>query len=124
MSSGGKRILLIEDDEGIVTALRMRLEANNYEVLSALDGADGLKQARNEKPDLIILDIMLPKLDGYKIARMLKFDEKYSTIPILMLTAKVQQADIAKGKEAGADVYITKPFKAEDLLAEIKKLLS
>lgn len=123
MSDKKYRILIIEDEEGIIEALRLRLEANNYEVISAADGAEGLNKARSEKPDLIILDILLPKLDGYKVARMLKFDEKFSTIPIIMVTAKVQQSDIAKGKEAGADAYITKPFKAEELLAEMKKLL-
>jgi DNA-binding response OmpR family regulator len=121
--SDNQRILIIEDEADIVTALKIRLEANGYEVVSAADGADGLHKARTENPALIILDIMLPKLDGYKIARMLKFDEKFSAIPIVMLMAKVQEADILKGKEAGADAYITKPFKSDELLAEIKKLL-
>ncbi len=124
MSDAKKKILLIEDEQDIITALRLRLESNGYAVVSAGDGADGLGKARTENPDLIILDIMLPKLDGYKIARMLKFDEKFSKIPIIMLTAKVQQGDIQRGKEAGADAYVTKPFKAEELLAEIKKLLA
>ncbi|MBN3033754.1 MAG: response regulator [Candidatus Saganbacteria bacterium] len=123
MSEGKNRILLIEDEEDIVEALRLRLEANGYEVIAALDGTDGLNKARTAAPDLIILDIMLPKLDGYKIARMLKFDEKFAMIPIVMLTAKVQPTDIQRGQEAGADGYITKPFKADDLLAEIKRLI-
>lgn len=123
MSDAKPRILIVEDEEDIQTALRIRLEANGYEVISALDGPDGLHKARTENPGLIILDIMLPKLDGFNIARMLKFDEKYTTIPIIMLTAKVQQSDVQRGKETGADAYITKPFKAEELLAEIKKLL-
>ncbi len=124
MSDAKKLILIIEDERDIVTALRLRLEANGYAVISAGDGAEGLSKARAESPALIILDIMLPKLDGYKIARMLKFDEKFSRIPIIMLTAKVQQSDIQRGKEAGADAYITKPFKAEELLAQIKQLLA
>lgn len=119
-----KKILLIEDEKDIIAALRLRLEANGYEVISSGDGAEGLSKARAENPSLIILDIMLPKLDGYKIARMLKFDENFSRIPIIMLTAKVQQGDIQRGKEAGADAYVVKPFKAEELLAEIKKLLA
>ena len=123
MSEAKNRILLIEDEEDIVEALKMRLEGNGYEVIPALDGTDGLNKARTTAPDLIILDIMLPKLDGYKIARMLKFDERFSMIPILMLTAKVQPADAQKGKEAGADSYMTKPFKADELLMEIKRLI-
>ncbi|MDD5383141.1 MAG: response regulator [Candidatus Margulisbacteria bacterium] len=118
------RILLIEDEEDMVEAVRLRLEANKYEVLIAKDGSDGLQQARTLKPDLIILDIMLPKLDGFQVCRMLKFDSNYSRIPIIMLTAKTQAQDIAQGKEMGADAYITKPFKAEDLLAKIKELLA
>ncbi len=124
MSEAKNKILIIEDEQDIITALRLRLEANGYEVISAADGAEGLSKARSENPALIILDIMLPKLDGYKIARMLKFDEKFTKIPIIMLTAKVQQSDLQRGKEAGADAYVTKPFKAEELLAEIKKLLA
>ncbi len=123
MSEPKHKILIIEDEKDIIVALRLRLEANGYEVIAASDGAEGLNKARAEKPSLIILDIMLPKLDGYKIARMLKFDEKFSKIPIIMLTAKVQQSDIQRGKEAGADAYVTKPFKAEELLAQIKQLL-
>jgi len=124
VSDAKKKILIIEDEKDIIVALRLRLEANGYEVIAAGDGAEGLNKARTEKPSLIILDIMLPKLDGYKIARMLKFDQNFGDIPIIMLTAKVQQSDIQRGKEAGADAYITKPFKAEELLEQIKQLLA
>ena len=85
-----KRILLIEDEADMVYALTLQLEAINCEVLSAADGQTGLDMARKEKPDLIILDLMLPKMDGYKICRMLKFDEKYKKIPIIMFTARAQ----------------------------------
>ena len=124
MSDAKQRILIIEDETDIMTALRLRLEANGYEVTAAADGPGGLRQARAEKPDLIILDIMLPKLDGYQIARMLKYDENYAKIPIIMLTAKVQQTDVEQGLATGADAYMTKPFKSEELLAEIRKLLA
>ncbi|MFA5112679.1 MAG: response regulator [Candidatus Margulisiibacteriota bacterium] len=123
MSEPRKKILVIEDELDLVEGLRLRLEANGYEVLVASDGADGLNQARNKCPDLVILDVRLPKLDGYNVCRMLKFDEKYQKIPIIMLTARVQQADVKLGKEAGADIYMTKPYKSEELLANIKKLL-
>jgi DNA-binding response OmpR family regulator len=118
-----KRILIIDDEEDILTVLKFRLGANNYEVLTASDGQEGLNKARTEKPDLIILDLMLPKLDGYKVCRMLKFDESYKAIPIVMFTARVQQKDEELGKEMGADAYITKPFEPEILLEKIRQLL-
>jgi DNA-binding response OmpR family regulator len=85
----------------------MRLEASGYEVIEAADGASGLEKARNMNPDLIILDIMLPKMDGYKVARLLKFDEKHRSIPIIMLTARSQQADRETGMAVGCDAYLT-----------------
>ena len=119
-----KRILLIEDDADMVEAVKLRLEANNYEVLIARDGPEGLEMARTENPDLIILDIMLPKMDGFNVCRMLKFDEKFKKIIIIILSAKVQKSDIERGTEVGADAYVTKPFKSEELLAKINELLA
>ena len=118
-----KRILLVEDEADMVYALTLQLEAINCEVLSAADGQTGLDMARKEKPDLIILDLMLPKMDGYKICRMLKFDEKYKKIPIIMFTARAQDKDKKLGQEVGADAYITKPFDSKDLLDKISVLL-
>lgn len=123
MSETKRKILVIEDESDLVEGLRMRLESAGFEMIAAADGAEGLRKARGENPDLIILDIRLPKMDGFKVCRMLKFDEKYEKIPIIMLTARVQQADIAMGKEAGANAYITKPYKSEELMAKIKELL-
>jgi DNA-binding response OmpR family regulator len=123
MVENGKKILIVEDEPEIANVLKMRLEANNYQILLAEDGVEGLNKARTEKPDLIVLDIRLPKLDGFKVSRMLKFDEKYAKIPIIMLTARVQQADVEQGMDAGANAYMTKPYKAEDLLAKIKELI-
>ncbi|PIS31362.1 two-component system response regulator [Candidatus Saganbacteria bacterium CG08_land_8_20_14_0_20_45_16] len=105
-------------------AIKLRLEANQFEVITAADGSEGLSKARTEKPNLIILDIMLPKLDGFRLCRMLKFDENYKNIPVIILTAKTQKTDINRGKEMGAEAYITKPFKSEELLAEINELLA
>jgi DNA-binding response OmpR family regulator len=124
MDNKKPRILFIEDDKDMVEAVKIRLEANGFEVAVAEDGLGGLNRARADNPDLIILDIMLPKLDGFKLCRMLKFDEKFKHIPIIMLTAKVQKTDIELGAEVGADYYITKPFKSEDLLNKIRELLS
>jgi DNA-binding response OmpR family regulator len=118
-----KRILLIEDEVDMVYALTLQLEAIDCEVLSATDGKTGLDMARKEKPDLIILDLMLPKMDGYKICRMLKFDERYKKIPIIMFTARVQDQDKKLGQQVGADAYITKPFDSKVLLDKIDALL-
>jgi len=119
-----KKILVVDDEKDILYALRIQLEAQQFEVLLASDGQTALDKARMEKPDLIILDLMLPKVDGYKICRMLKFDEKYKKIPIIMFTARVQEQDQKLGFEVGADAYITKPFESKVLLDKINELLS
>jgi DNA-binding response OmpR family regulator len=118
-----KRILVVDDEPELVKAIQIRLEQAGYEVLSADDGQEGLEKARKESPDLILLDLMLPKMDGYKVCRMLKFDEKYKQIPIIMLTARAQESDAALGLETGADAFIIKPFQHEAVLAKIKELL-
>lgn len=118
-----KRILLVDDEVELVSMMKMRLEASGYEVLTAYDGKEALDKARQEKPDLIILDLMLPKLDGYKVCRMLKFDEKYKHMPIIMFTARAQESDEEMGKEVGADAYIIKPFEPQALLDKIEELI-
>ncbi|MFH1191091.1 MAG: response regulator [Candidatus Omnitrophota bacterium] len=118
-----KKILLIEDEPDMIYALTLQLELAGYEVLAAKDGQVGLDMARKEKPDLIILDLMLPKIDGLKICRMLKFDKRYMNIPIIIFTAKAQSQDIKLGQEVGADAYITKPFDTQVLLNKISELL-
>jgi len=117
-------ILLVEDENEFRQMLKIRLEANSYSVLEAGDGIEGLNMARKHKPDLIILDIMLPKMDGYRVARLLKFDTHYRHIPIIMLTARVQDVDRENGMSAGADVYLTKPFDAQELEKSIADLLA
>jgi DNA-binding response OmpR family regulator len=118
-----KKILLIEDESDMVYALTLQLSASGYEVISANDGQTGLDMARKEKPNLIILDLMLPKVDGFKICRLLKFDKRYMHIPIIMFTARAQDQDMQLGNDVGADAYIIKPFDAEVLLEKIKVLL-
>jgi len=118
-----KRILLVDDERDLVDMVKMRLEAGGFEVLTAYDGQGALDRARREKPDLIILDLMLPKIDGYKVCRMLKFDEKYKNIPVIMFTAKAQDSDKQLGEEVGADGYITKPFEPQVLLSRINELI-
>ena len=119
-----KKILIVDDEVDLVETLRFPLEIEGFDTLVSYNGEDGLNQARKEKPDLIILDLMLPKLDGYKVCRLLKFDEKYKDIPILMLTAKTQEKDKILGKETGADEYITKPFEMDYLLEKVKAYLN
>jgi len=117
------KILVVEDESHMLQRIKIRLEANSYEVITASDGQEGLNKAREERPDLIILDIMLPKLDGYQVCRMLKFHKKYSKIPIIMLTALGQKDDREWGGKVNADMYMTKPFQAEELLEKIKSLI-
>jgi len=117
------KLLIIDDESDLVEMLSLRLEANDYQVISASDGQDGLDKARSELPDLIILDVMLPKIDGYKVCRMLKFDEKYKQIPVILFTARTQASDIKLGADVGADAYITKPFEPDILLDKVAQLL-
>ncbi len=119
-----KKILVVDDEVDLVETIRFPLEMEGYNVLVSYNGEDALNQARKENPDLILLDLMLPKLDGYKVCRLLKFDERYKDIPILMLTAKTQEKDKLLGKETGADEYITKPFDIDDLMKKVKGYLS
>jgi CheY-like chemotaxis protein len=118
-----KRILIVEDQAAIINMLRMRLEANNYEVITAGDGQEGAEKARKENPSLIILDIMLPKMNGYKVCQLLKADPKYNTIPIIISSGRTPQEIRKVGQEVGADAYVSKPFEAEVLLSKIKELL-
>ena len=118
-----KKVLVIDDEPNIVKVVATRLKANNYEVITAFDGQEGLEVARREKPDLIILDLMLPKMDGYKVCGLLKSDARFAKIPIIMFTARAQEEDIKLGEEVGADAYITKPFNAQTLLSKIRELL-
>ncbi len=119
-----KKILIVDDEVDLVETVRFPLEMEGYHVLVSYNGEDALNQARKENPDLILLDLMLPKLDGYKVCRLLKFDERYKHIPILMLTAKTQEKDKVLGMETGADEYITKPFEMDYLLKKVKEYLS
>lgn len=118
-----KRILVADDEVEAVKMMRIVLEASGYEVIGAHDGQEALEKARKEIPHLMILDLMLPKLDGYRVCRMLKFDEKYRHIPIIIFTARAQESDRKMGEEVGANAYITKPFEHAVLLGKIRELL-
>lgn len=118
-----EKILLIEDERDMAYAVTLQLEAEGYDVINAYDGYEGFQKAKSDKPDLIILDLMLPKIEGYKVCRMLKFDDKYKNIPIILFTSRAQESDRETSKEVGADAYITKPFEPEILLSKIKELV-
>ena len=118
-----KRILIVDDEKDIVEPIQFRLEVEGFECLVANDGEEALLKAKRENPDLILLDIMLPKINGYKISRLLKFDESYKHIPIIMLTARAQKNDIELGEKTGADEYVTKPFEMDELVGLVKKYL-
>ena len=118
-----KRVLIIEDEYSASKFLTMRLKNLGFIVSAAFDGMAGLKEATETIPDLIILDLMLPKMDGYKVCGLLKNDARYSKIPIIMFTARVQEEDERLGKDLGAEEYVTKPFDPKLLLSKIKELL-
>lgn len=119
-----KKILIVDDERDLIETLTFRLEASGYEVVSAYNGREGLDKAREHAPDLILLDIMMPEMDGYKVCKELRQDIKCKDIPVVMVTAKGQDTDRDMGIEAGANGYLTKPFEANQLLDKIKELLN
>ncbi|MGX9147090.1 adenylate/guanylate cyclase domain-containing protein [Mesorhizobium sp. 128a] len=117
------RILAVDDTPENLEILRMRLEANGYEVVTAADGEEGLAKTRELTPDLILLDIMMPKLDGISVVRMLKQDIALQAIPVILVTAKADTRDVVEGLDAGGDDYLTKPFEHRALLARVRSML-
>jgi len=117
-----KKILIVDDEPSLVMLVSTRLKTHGYEVISAGDGQTGLDMAKKEKPDLIILDLMLPKMDGYKVCGLLKKDTRYSKIPIILFSARDQEEDKIQGMELGANAYIAKPFTPQILLEKIEEL--
>ena len=126
MSSGGngKKILIVDDEQDIVETLKFMLEAQGYECFCAYDGENGLNMAKEIMPDLMILDVMMPKINGYKISRLLKYDNKYKDIPIIMVTARSQEDDKLIGQETGVNEYITKPFELDEVIAKVNEYLA
>ncbi|MFA5164896.1 MAG: response regulator [Candidatus Omnitrophota bacterium] len=119
-----KKILLVDDEEDVLRTVGFRLQASGYEVVTASDGMEGLEKAHSEKPDLVILDLMLPKMDGYKVCAFLKKDTRYKDIPIIMFTAKGGDLDKKLGLEVGADAYVMKPFEPPELVKTVEELLA
>jgi len=114
------RVLVVDDDPGIVKVVRAYLEQAGFEVSVAYDGKKAMQIARNERPDLVILDLMLPEMDGWDVCRALR---KESDVPIIMLTARVEESDKLIGLELGADDYVTKPFSPRELVARVRSVL-
>ena len=119
-----KKILVIEDDQDIVSLLEYRLKENGFDVIVAMDGSQGLELAMSEKPDLITLDINLPEINGFTVCSILKANPQYSSIPIIMLTARDGFADNVFDESVKPEAYITKPFDINDLFEKIRTLTS
>lgn len=117
------RILVVDDEPLIVKLLAQHLEEEGFTVLTAGDGREGLMKARTEAPDLILLDLILPKLNGYEVCTMLKQDTRYQRIPIVMLTAKAHEKDEQLGKACGANLYLRKPFQMPPLLEHLRTMI-
>jgi DNA-binding response OmpR family regulator len=119
-----KKILVIEDDPASLRLMQYILSHKGYEVLTAVNGLDGLKKTRSESPDLIILDVMLPGMDGFDICYHLRAEPQTAKLPILMLSAKAREVDRDTGLKVGADAYITKPIDPTDIISNIETLLT
>jgi DNA-binding response OmpR family regulator len=116
-------VLVADDDEDIRMLVAFRLERSGYRVLAARDGEEALRLALEHRPQLAVLDLMMPKIDGYELTRKLRELEKTRRIPIILLTARAQESDVARGFEAGADDYIRKPFSPQELRARVQAIL-
>jgi DNA-binding response OmpR family regulator len=120
----GKPVVLVaDDDHDILTLVSFRLERAGYDVVAARDGEEALRLALERVPDLAVLDVMMPKLDGYEVTTRLRQNRATRRMPVILLTARVQEADIARGFEAGADDYVKKPFSPQELGARVQAIL-
>lgn len=117
------KILIVEDDENIRELISFNLKSENYTIEEAETGEEGIKKAKQTNPDLILLDLMLPEMDGLDVCRQLKSEADTKDIPIIMVTAKGEESDIVTGLELGADDYVTKPFRPKELIARIRNIL-
>lgn len=118
-----KKILIADDEQNIVISLEFLMKREGFEVLVASDGDEAVKRIRSEQPDLVLLDVMMPKKSGFEVCQEIKADPALSTVRILMLTAKGRDTEVAKGLALGADAYMTKPFSTKELVDKVRSLL-
>jgi DNA-binding response OmpR family regulator len=121
--NGKPLVLVADDDPDILALVTFRLERGGYDVVPANDGEEALRLALERAPDLAVLDVMMPKLDGYEVTTRLRQNERTRRMPVILLTARVQEADIARGFEVGADDYVKKPFSPQELGARVQAIL-
>ncbi len=119
-----RKILVVDDEPEVTKAVKTGLESYGYEVSIAYDGREGLDKIHRDSPDLVILDLMLPEISGYKVCRLLKYDKRYSRIPVIMFSARADRTGQQLAKEVGADVWITKPFNVSTMAQTIENLLA
>jgi two-component system, OmpR family, alkaline phosphatase synthesis response regulator PhoP len=117
-----KRILVVDDERHIVRLVQVNLERAGYEILTAYDGIEALDKVKTESPDMVVLDVMMPRMDGFEVLKHLQADPRYQNIPVIMLTAKAQDADIFKGWASGVSSYLTKPFNPRELLVFVERI--
>jgi two-component system alkaline phosphatase synthesis response regulator PhoP/two-component system response regulator VicR len=122
MPQKSKKILAVDDERHIVRLVQVTLERAGYQVVPAFDGKEALKKVDSERPDLIVLDVMMPYMDGFEVLKRLKSNPATANIPVIMLTAKAQDADVFHGWSSGVDCYLTKPFNPMELLTFIKRI--
>jgi DNA-binding response OmpR family regulator len=118
-----KKVLIVDDEPNIVISVEFLMRREGFEVLVARDGEEGLARVQADRPDLVVLDVMMPKLDGFEVCKAVRADPTLAGVRILMLTAKGRAAEISKGLSLGADAYIPKPFATRELVAKVKELL-
>lgn len=118
-----KKVLIADDEQNIVISLEFLLGREGFQVLVAQDGEEALAKARADKPDLVLLDVMMPKMNGFDVCQALRADPELSAVRILMLTAKGRETEISKGLGLGADAYMTKPFSTKELVVQVRALL-
>ena len=120
----GKKVLAVDDERHIVRLIQVNLERAGYQVATAFDGPEALKKVETEKPDLIVLDVMMPRMDGFEVLKRLQANPETREIPVVMLTAKAQDADVFRGWSSGVSAYLTKPFNPLELITFVKRILS
>jgi two-component system alkaline phosphatase synthesis response regulator PhoP len=119
-----KKILAVDDERAIVRLVQINLERQGYQVVTAYDGKEALEKIATEKPDLVVLDVMMPYMDGFEVLQQLRKNPETRDLPVIMLTAKAQDTDVFRGYTSGVDLYLTKPFNPMELVSFVKRIFS